>query len=64
MIEAIAITLAVLGAALLLILFARIRTAVDVMRGTAFSAPYEDHCRDEHSYGLCRIHTIGAVSAS
>lgn len=42
----------------------RIRAAVSVMRGTAFSAPYEDHCRDEHSYGLCRIHTIGAVSAS
>lgn len=44
--------------------FARIRSAVGVMRGTAFTAPYEDHCRDEHSYGLCRIHTIGAVSAS
>jgi superfamily I DNA/RNA helicase/RecB family exonuclease len=43
---------------------ARIRTAVGVMRGTSFRAPYEDHCRDEHSYGLCRIHTIGAVSAS
>jgi superfamily I DNA/RNA helicase len=42
----------------------RIRTAVSVMRGTAFTAPYEEHCRDEHSYGLCRIHTIGAVSAS
>jgi len=44
--------------------FARIRAAVGVMRGTSFTAPYEDHCRDEHSYGLCRIHTIGAVSAS
>ena len=32
--------------------------------GTSFTAPYEEHCRDEHSYGLCRIHTIGAVSAS
>ncbi|GAA5207941.1 ATP-dependent helicase [Microbacterium kyungheense] len=42
----------------------RIRTAVAVMRGTSFTAPYEEHCRDEHSYGLCRIHTIGAVSAS
>ncbi len=42
----------------------RIRTAVAVMRGTSFTAPYEDHCRDEYSYGLCRIHTIGAVSAS
>ena len=44
--------------------FTRIRRAVGVMRGTSFTAPYEDHCRDEHSYGLCRIHTIGAVSAS
>lgn len=43
---------------------ARIRTAVTVMRGTTFTAPYEEHCRDEHAYGLCRIHTIGAVSAS
>lgn len=42
----------------------RIRTAVAVMRGVSFTAPYEEHCRDEHSYGLCRIHTIGAVSAS
>jgi superfamily I DNA/RNA helicase/RecB family exonuclease len=43
---------------------ARVRAAVDVMRGTSFTAPYEEHCRDEHAYGLCRIHTIGAVSAS
>ena len=43
---------------------ARIRQAVAVMRGTSFTAPYEEHCRDEFSYGLCRIHTIGAVSAS
>lgn len=43
---------------------ARIRDAVAVMRGTSFSAPFEAHCRDEFSYGLCRIHTIGAVSAS
>ncbi len=43
---------------------ARIRDAVEVMRGTSFAAPFEEHCRDEHSYGLCRIHTIGAVSAS
>ncbi|WP_228484785.1 ATP-dependent helicase [Microbacterium cremeum] len=42
----------------------RIRAAVAVMRGTRFTAPYEEHCRDDHSYGLCRIHTIGAVSAS
>lgn len=43
---------------------ARVREAVQVMRGTTFTAPYEEHCRDDHSYGLCRIHTIGAVSAS
>jgi superfamily I DNA/RNA helicase/RecB family exonuclease len=42
----------------------RVRAAVDVMRGATFDAPYEEHCRDEHAYGLCRIHTIGAVSAS
>lgn len=42
----------------------RIRSAVAVMRSTRFEAPYEEHCRDEHSYGLCRIHTIAAVSAS
>jgi hypothetical protein len=34
------------------------------MRGTSFEAAYEEHCRDDHSYGLCRIHTIAAVSAS
>lgn len=43
---------------------ARIRTAVDLMRGTSFTAPFEEHCRDDFSYGLCRIHTIGPVSAS
>ena len=43
---------------------ARIQEAVAVMRATSFAAPYEEHCRDEHAYGLCRIHTIGAVSAS
>ncbi|MHC3000371.1 DNA helicase [Microbacterium sp. HJ5] len=43
---------------------ARLRSAVTTMRGTSFTAPYEEHCRDEHSYGLCRIHTIGSVSAS
>ena len=42
----------------------RIRAAVEVMRGRVFTAPYEEHCRDEYSYGLCRIHTVGAVSAS
>ncbi|MFT3799506.1 ATP-dependent helicase [Microbacterium sp.] len=43
---------------------ARIRATADVMSGTTFSAPFEEHCRDDHAYGLCRIHTIGAVSAS
>lgn len=43
---------------------ARVHSAVGVMRGTSFHAPYEEHCRDDHSYGLCRIHTIGAVSSS
>lgn len=42
----------------------RLRAAIGVMRGTSFTAAYEEHCRDEHSYGLCRIHTIAAVSAS
>lgn len=42
----------------------RVQDAVRVMRGTTFAAPYEEHCRDDHSYGLCRIHTIGAVSSS
>lgn len=43
---------------------ARLQAAVAAMRGTSFAAPYEEHCRDDHSYGLCRIHTIAAVSAS
>lgn len=43
---------------------ARIHAAVAAMRSIRFRAPYEEHCRDEHSYGLCRIHTIAAVSAS
>lgn len=42
----------------------RVRDAVDVMRGGSFTAAYEEHCRKDHSYGLCRIHTISAVSAS
>lgn len=42
----------------------RIHSAITVMTGESFRAPYEEHCRDEHSHGLCRIHTIGAVSAS
>lgn len=42
----------------------RVGAAVAVMSGTEFAAPYEQHCRDEFSYGVCRIHTIGAVSAS
>ncbi|MGB4778059.1 RecB family exonuclease, partial [Microbacterium sp.] len=43
---------------------ARIREAAAIMSGDTFSAPFEEHCRDDYSYGLCRIHTIGAVSAS
>jgi superfamily I DNA/RNA helicase/RecB family exonuclease len=43
---------------------ARITDAVTVMRGSTFAAAYEEHCRDEYSYGLCRIHTISSVSAS
>ncbi|MFD1338554.1 ATP-dependent helicase [Microbacterium lemovicicum] len=42
----------------------RVQDAVTVMRGLRFRAPFEEHCRDDHSYGLCRIHTISAVSAS
>jgi len=42
----------------------RVQEAVTVMRGLRFRAPFEEHCRDDHSYGLCRIHTISAVSAS
>lgn len=43
---------------------ARVQRAVGVMRGRSFAAPYEVHCRDEFSFGLCRIHTVSAVSAS
>jgi superfamily I DNA/RNA helicase/RecB family exonuclease len=42
----------------------RVREAAHIMRGTAFVAAYEEHCRKDHSYGLCRIHTVAAVSAS
>jgi len=42
----------------------RVQRAVGVMRGGSFAAPYEVHCRDEFSYGLCRIHTVSPVSAS
>lgn len=42
----------------------RIDAAVHVMGGDRFLAPYEAHCRDDHTTGLCRIHTIGAVSSS
>lgn len=42
----------------------RVRAVVEVMSATHFLAPYEEHCRDDHSYGLCRIHTVGAVSSS
>lgn len=42
----------------------RIVRSARVMSGTSFLAPYEEHCRDEFGYGLCRIHTVGPVSAS
>lgn len=42
----------------------RIEGAVHVMGGAEFLAPYEAHCRDDHTHGLCRIHTIGPVSSS
>ncbi len=42
----------------------RVDSAVRVMRGARFEAPFEEHCRDDHTHGLCRIHTIGAVSSS
>lgn len=42
----------------------RIHRAVEVMQGASFEAPYEAHCRDDHTRGLCRIHTVGPVSAS
>ncbi|MFT4307194.1 MAG: PD-(D/E)XK nuclease family protein, partial [Microbacterium sp.] len=41
----------------------RVRDAAAVMTGISFLAPVETHCRDEHAHGLCRIHTVGAVSA-
>lgn len=43
---------------------ARVDRAVEVMTGRRFTAPFEEHCRKDHSYGLCTIHTIGPVSAS
>jgi len=46
------------------VFLARVREAVAVMSGTRFTAPFEEHCRDDHTYGVCRIHTIGPVSAS
>lgn len=42
----------------------RVDEAVRVMRGTSFIAPFEEHCRDDHTRGLCRIHTIGPVSSA
>ncbi len=42
----------------------RIGDAVRIMGGREFLAPYEAHCRDDHTHGLCRIHTIGPVSSS
>ncbi|PZU49626.1 MAG: ATP-dependent helicase [Microbacterium sp.] len=43
---------------------ARVSDAVRVMGGESFLAPYESHCRDDHTHGLCRIHTIAPVSSS
>jgi len=43
---------------------ARIGSAVHVMGAREFLAPYEAHCRDDHTHGLCRIHTVGAVSST
>lgn len=43
---------------------ARVGDAVHVMGGREFLAPFEAHCRDDHSHGLCRIHTIGPVSGA
>ncbi|GLJ95623.1 DNA helicase [Microbacterium dextranolyticum] len=43
---------------------ARIEESVRVMGGAQFLAPFEAHCRDDHTHGLCRIHTIGPVSSS
>lgn len=43
---------------------ARVHDAARVMGGREFSAPFEEHCRDDHSFGLCRIHTIAPVSAT
>ena len=42
----------------------RIGDAARIMGGREFLAPYEAHCRDDHTHGLCRIHTIGPVSSS
>lgn len=42
----------------------RVHGAARVMSGSRFDAPFEEHCRDDHSFGLCRIHTIAAVSAT
>ncbi|MEH3090428.1 MAG: ATP-dependent DNA helicase [Microbacterium arborescens] len=42
----------------------RVHRAADAMAGASFSAPFEEHCRDDHSFGLCRIHTIAPVSAT
>jgi len=42
----------------------RIDDTVHVMGGREFLAPYEAHCRDDHTRGLCRIHTIGPVSSA
>ena len=41
----------------------RVREAVRTMTARTFLAPFEDHCQNERTRGLCRIHTIPAVSA-
>ncbi|MDX2375740.1 ATP-dependent helicase [Microbacterium sp. LRZ72] len=41
----------------------RVRAVARTMAGARFVAPYEEHCRKDHSHGVCRIHTVGAVSA-
>lgn len=42
----------------------RVHDAVHIVGGREFLAPYEAHCRDDHTHGLCRIHTVGPVSSS
>ncbi len=42
----------------------RLGKVARAMRGTRFEAPFEDHCRDDFTRALCRIHTIGPVSSA